>query len=195
MKAVVLMLLALVAAHPSALAQDAEALPAQAEKTAARETAPPSSAPIDARAYWARFDAEQSARRARLDSVDVRTPKIVTLSLAAPAATLLLSVAFNTLAAGTAVVITEVIPGEGGDADHEHDRPQLSPVNYWLLGVGGALALGAIGTGIWWRKRVLERNRIKRELDWVAQRAPARGPVFALQASGDGFGLLLRGRL
>jgi hypothetical protein len=159
------------------------------EPAAANEVVqPPPAAPLDARLYWARFDAEEAARQARLDSIDVRTPKIVTLCLLVPAAVLLVTATFNSLTA--AITIPPAIGGQP-----EPDSSHVNPVNRWLAVAGGVLAVGTIGAGLWWRQRRVERRKLELQLGSASNGAQPRGPVLGVRVDASGVGLVVRARL
>ena len=193
MKAALVFLLALAVARPVTLAQDANAPPPAA--TAGLAATDPAAQPVpraqlDGRLYWARFDAEQAARRARLDQIDLKTPRRLTLWLLVPGAGLLITAAVKAMLESSSVVAADGPSAESDNAAAEHDRI----VNACLAGVGGALAAAAIVSGVWWGRRRAERNRLKRQLDTVSNAPPLHGSSLAFQLRTGGVGLLMRGR-
>jgi hypothetical protein len=123
----------------------------------------------------------------------VRTPKILTLTLLVPAVTLLLTAAFHAIAEASAVRVLELASNDG--TLYVEQERGVNPLNCWLAGAGGVLALGAIGAGLWWRQRRLELTRLKRELDAESLGTEPRGPTLALRVGAGSAGLVLRGRL
>ena len=192
-KALLALLLALALPLSSAFAQDAAPPPPSSLPEAGPQEAPEpiAPAPFDARAHWARFDAEQAARQAQLDGVDVRTPLILTLSLLVPAAALILTATYRWLTDPSSFGPFDALPHN----DRRDGDRRVDPVNCWLAGAGVALALGTVGAGLWWRERRAEKTRLRRTLFAASNGAQPRAAALALRVGAEGVGLVLRGRL